>query len=422
MIKIHPNLINFVKPDAHSKYSPSSADRWWCVGGKGGCAYSIKATENIPDVTSVYAEEGTLAHAVCEAVFREKTIGLPIPVELSFDMLALKDNGDEMMDAANDFYEVCTFWMKNKNIVGDVLWFGQERGVPIFPEKSCYGTGDFIIVGSKASVVIDFKYGKKPVGANSKQLKAYAAGIARHLDSVPPEYKLFAVIHQPRTNDSIKEHSYSIQEMYAALTEIHKSIEICERADNEPVEGSHCFWCNARRTKDMNLRCKLLKEKPLRVAKENFAKFMADSNMAPDTADKKVRRDEAIIKLMALMPAIEDIVKQGKEDFLTRLEIGEHIPGITVINKLGKRSLNAENDADAAKMIKDMFPDVEPLRTITKTSVRTLGDLEKEVGKGNLDPICIRKVTKEVSVLDDKSKSILNSMSQFAINISSTTP
>lgn len=412
-IKIHENLINFIKPDAHSKYSPSSADRWW-----GGCAYSISATKDIPNETSVYAEEGTLAHSVCEAVFREQMIGLPIPVDLSFSMVALPDKGDEMMAAAHGFYEVCMYWMNNKDIIGDVLWFGQERGIPIFPEKSCYGTGDFTIVGSKASVIIDFKYGKRNVKADTKQLKAYAAGVARHLDGVPNTYKVFAVIHQPRVPESVKEHSYTIQEMYVALTEIWESIELCERSDNEPIEGSHCFWCSAKRTKNIELRCKLLKDKPLKVAQENFAKFMADSNLAPDSPTKKVARDEAIVKLMALLPAIQEIVNQGKEDFLTRLEIGEHVPGIHIVSKTGNRELNAVNDADAAKMITKMFPDVDPMRTVTKTSVRTLSDLEKEIGKNKLDPLCVRKVTKEVNVLSEKSNAILNSMSQYAINIS----
>lgn len=414
-IKIHPSLKNFVKPDAHSKFSPSSADRWW-----GGCSYSIGASVGIVEESSIYAVEGTLAHSVCEAVFRQKEIGLPIPMDLTFSMLALKDRGDEMMGAAEEYYEVCRYWMDNKDLVGDILWYGQERAIPVYPEKSCYGTGDFVIVGTKSSVVIDFKYGRKNVNADSKQLKVYAAGIARHLDGIPDDYKFHAVIFQPRVGNAVKEVTYSKQQMYADLGTIWQSLIQAEKKDLEPVEGSHCFWCPAKRTTDLKKRCQLILNKPLKVAQENFAKFMADSNLMPDTVEKKVKRDEAIIKLMALLPAIEDIVSQSMEDFKRRLEAGEHIPGVILKEKLGNRKLNAENDTDAMKMIKALYPDVNPLRVETKTSIRPIGDLEKELGKGSMDTLCVRKSTKVVEVLDEKTQSILSSMSDFAKSISNS--
>ena len=412
--------MSFVKPDDHAEFSPSSADRWL-----NGCSYSMQASEGIPNEDNKYSLEGTLAHSVCEATFRTEEFGIGMPFDLNMQMLELKDNGDEMAQAAHDFYEVTKFWLKNKDIIGDVIWYSQEGAIPVFPESSCYGTADFMIVGTKAAVVVDFKYGRKPVAASADQLKVYASGIARHIDGLPVDpvtklldYKIFTVIHQPRVGNPIKEHSYTIQELYACLVDIDKAITRAKRRDLEPVEGNHCFWCPAKRTKDINKRCKLIKEKPLKVAQENFAKFMADSNLFPDTVEKKVLRDEAIIKLMTLAPAIEDIVTQGREDFMTRIEAGELIPGITVNMKTGNRKYNSENDTDTVKMINDMFPSVNVLRTVTKTSVRPIGDIEKEVGKGMLDPICVRKVTKEVIVLDERSKSILDSMEQFAINIS----
>ena len=415
-IEIHPTLINFVKPDAHSKYSPSSADRWW-----GGCPYSIEASVGVPEESNEYAEEGTLGHSVAEAVFREREVGIPMPYALSLEVSTLKDNGDEMIQAGNDFYDIVKYWMNNRNQIGDILWFGQERGIPVFPEESCYGTGDFVIVGSKASVVIDFKYGRKPVEACCKQLKVYAAGIARHINKAPKDYGIFAVIHQPRANPSVKEHYYPIQEMYNALESIWESIHIAKRKDLEPVEDSkHCFWCPLKRTTDLSKRCSIIMNKPLKLAQERFSTFMADSNLVPDSADKKARRDEAIIKLMTLLPAIEEVVEQSKDDFQRRLEAGEHIPGVVLNRKYGNRILNAESDEDAAAMIIDMFPGVQPWEVVSKTKIKALGKIEKIVGKGNLDPLCVKKVSKEVCILDEKQKSVINSMSQFAQSISNS--
>ena len=410
MIQIHQNLINFVRPTPHSKYGPSSADRWM------SCAASIKLSEGIPNFSSAAAEEGTLAHSVCEAVYRQKQIGIPIPVDLTFQMLALKDKGDEMMAAAQGYYEVCDFWVNNKDLIGDVLWFGQERGIPVFPDKGCFGTGDFIIVGSKASVVIDFKYGRKAVKATSAQLKVYAAGIARHINQAPTTYKFYAVVYQPRVSHEVSECHYTITEMYQYLGVIEAAIDKCERLDNEPIEGkNYCWFCPANQTKDINKKCKIKAEKPIKIAKERFDVFLKDANIYPDTVVNKIARDQAIVKLMALKPAIDEIVKQSSDEFMTRLDAGELIPGIGIRQKVGKRVYNAVNDEDAAKMINTLFPEVEAMKTVTKTTVRTITDIEKEVGKNKLDEICVKKLSKEVQVQDETMKNILQSMNALSI-------
>jgi hypothetical protein len=145
---------------------------------------------------------------------------------------------------------------------------------------------------------------------------------------------------------------------------------------------------------------------------------MADSNLVPDTVVSKVKRDEAIVKLMTLLPIIQSVVEQSKEDFLNRMAAGEHIPGVTIANKYGNREFNSVDDADSAAMIIDLFPDINPYRVVSATKLKTLGQLEKEVGKGNLDPILKKKITKEVKILDETEKKIINSMSDFAKSIS----
>lgn len=47
---------------AHAKLSPSSAERWM------NCPGSVVLSEGMPDKTTQFAEEGTMAHAVAEAM------------------------------------------------------------------------------------------------------------------------------------------------------------------------------------------------------------------------------------------------------------------------------------------------------------------------------------------------------------------
>lgn len=410
-------FLNFVRPSDHSKYSPSSADRWL----KTGCPASINLCKDIPPgETSKYAEEGTMAHELCEHFVRESFMGLPVPNDMHLMLAMLPDQGEEMTICAQQYVDVVSYWLSPEAGLGDIVWWGLEKGVPVFPELGCFGTADCLVVGTKGAAVIDFKYGRgKNVSADTLQLKVYAAGLAKHID-IPKDhmYPITAVVHQPRTDADAKEYTYRFDELIDFLDVIHESILIAERGDTQPVEGNHCFWCPANRTRDLNLKCPIKREKPLKLAQENFDKFMADSQKMPETDELKARRDAAIIKLMSLMPAIEHIVTQGQDEFMHRINQGEHIEGVRIVDKQGRRKINAENDADAKALLMQHFPNVNPVEIIpAKEKIRTITSLEKELGRGKLEPICVRPIKKEIEVLDDKKREILNSMTNYAKQI-----
>jgi hypothetical protein len=412
--KIHPSLLNFVRPSAHSTFSPSAADAWLA------CHYRKNAIVDIPEETSIYAEQGTLAHTVCEATFRQEFFGLPFPAELNLELAQweAKNPGDvdEMFECAKGYVEVLHFWLNNKNDIGDVICYNLEKGIPIFPEEGCFGTGDCIIIGTKGAAVIDYKHGKgKNVSANSLQLKVYAAGIARHLENIPEGYLFHAVVYQPRTDPGAKHTNYNVAEMNQFLGQIWSAIQGAKASNLSPVEGNHCYWCPARKTKDLALKCSAIKEKPLKLAQENFAKFINDMN-APvkSLAEVNPKRDEAILKIMALYPLMKEVVQNGEEEFMMRLQAGEVIPGVRVVDVMGKRQYNADGDEQIIELIKSKFPTVVPTKVIPSTTkVRTISEIEKEIGKNKLDSICIKKVTKKIDILDEKMRSILGEMATY---------
>jgi hypothetical protein len=413
-LKIHTGLTGFIRPSPHSTFSPSGADRWLA------CAYSVNASKGIPEEDSIYSIEGTIAHSFCEAVFYKDHLGTEIPVDLY--MKTLEYDQDEMMECAVGYSEVIRYWLSNKEIIGDVLYYGLEKGIPVFPEEGCFGTADCLIIGTKSSVVIDYKHGKgKNVGAGSLQLKVYAAGVARYLIDVPEGYRIFAVVYQPRTDSAPKETSYDMPALNAFLGDIHKAIQASKAKDLAPVEGNHCYWCPAKRTKDTALMCPIMKEKPVKLANERFDKFLADMN-APinNWSEPNPKRDEAMIKIMSLLPMMKDIAESAEEEFKLRLLKGEAIPGMRLIDKFGKRMINAENDEDTVTLLKSKFPNLNPLKVVPATTkLRTITDIEKEIGKNKLDSICIKKVTKEVDILDEKIRSILGEMAAYGQIINS---
>src|SRR5574344_2067957 len=78
--------------NSHALLGPSSAKRWL------SCTPSARLTESIEDTESVFAAEGTDAHALCEYKLR-KSVGLPVP-----DVLPkLEYYSKEMDDYADDY-------------------------------------------------------------------------------------------------------------------------------------------------------------------------------------------------------------------------------------------------------------------------------------------------------------------------------
>lgn len=418
-IQIHPNFLEFVRPSPHSTYSPSAADRWL----RSGCSASIRLSAGIPEETSEYSEEGTFAHSVCEAVFRQLFYFVPFPEELKnrIIMWELKDpkrHGafEEMLEHAHQYVAVIEHYLTS-GVLGDILHVWIEKGVPIYPEKGCFGTGDCIIIGTRGAAVIDFKYGRgKNVSARSLQLKVYAAGVRRYMQ-VPADYRFHAVVYQPRTDIAPKTHEYSVAELDEFLQEIWLSILACEDANAKPCEGNHCYWCPAKRTRDPKFKCPLFKEKAVTLANERFDQFFADMNAPVESLkpEHTSKRDQALIKLIALFPMIKDAVEAGKEEFLFRLQGGEAIPGVRIIEEPGNRRFNAEKPEDVESLVASHFPNFSVWKEVPATrKLKTITEIEKELGKNKLDPICVRKVAKKVDILDDKTNAILGEMAAYA--------
>lgn len=389
-VKIHPDLLGFVRPSPHSKFSPSSSDKFIA------CPYSIQASEGIPDETSKWAEEGTLAHQVVEDYFHHKHFEMP----KSNDLLMANE---EMMEAAHFWLECLDGWLSSGHL-GEILWYGLEKGIPIYPEEGCFGTTDFIAVGTKGCAIIDFKYGKgRAVGANATQLKTYLLGVHRYLIDIPEDYEYHAVISQPRINPTPKHHQYTKTEMDDFSVVMWDTIQTSKRTDLSPVEGSHCFWCKAKRTNDPEKKCPAIANKALVVANENFDMFLTDMAYAPENQAGKLKRDMALRKVMALKPLMDEIAKSAEEEFQFRIEQGEKIEGVVLMDKVGSRAW-ANDEKETATKLKELYPDLITHKVIpAKEKMKTLTAIEKEVGKKNFDAsLTMKKITKKI-VLDDRN-------------------
>jgi hypothetical protein len=421
-VKLSTDFINFKRPSPHSKFSPSSADRWLITG----CPFSTEfiISMNYEEEKTEYSEEGTLAHSYCEAMFRHIFYGLSIPAKLINDIntwimgdFHKRQHALEEMDrCAREYVDVLSFWLNNQAVLGDIIYFKLEAPTPIIPEEGCFGTSDCIIVGTRAAVIIDFKYGKgKNVSADTVQCKVYAAGLLRYMANVPEDYNFHVVIHQPRTSTHPKEHVYTRSELGEFLNVIWHSIQESKRKDLQPCKGSHCFWCPAKRTKIIEKLCPEIREAPVKLANERFDSFLQDMYAPVESiVAENPKRDMALLKIHALFPLMKQIVKDSTEEIKMRLEKGEVVYGFTLTSEEGKREISGENEADKAKLITEKFG-INPWKEVPATQkLMTITEIEKILGKNKLNVICTKKITKKVDILSDKMQTVLGDMTAFA--------
>ena len=92
-------------PELHSILGASSAHRWL------NCTRAPKLEAQFPDSTSSYAEEGTLAHAICELKARKKFIEPMSTRSFNAAMKKLKANPlyqDEMQKHSDTYLDILT--------------------------------------------------------------------------------------------------------------------------------------------------------------------------------------------------------------------------------------------------------------------------------------------------------------------------
>lgn len=166
----------------HSKLPPSAAHRWTTCTASVGFIERNKSV--LPPDGSVYADEGTKAHALAADVLSGKArlVGSTDP-----DMLLHTRSYIDFVQA--------------KVGKGDRLLV--ERRTSLFYLPSQHGTVDAAIVSDKGVYIADLKYGAG-VGVyakDNKQLAIYAESLIRELESIEDikgDTLLTLAIYQPR--------------------------------------------------------------------------------------------------------------------------------------------------------------------------------------------------------------------------------
>lgn len=185
----------------HALLSPSSSSRWL------NCTPSARLAENAENESSVYAEEGTLFHEICEYCLAQWNSGVWEPDPFGEELPELKDDHlmhplfrQEMFKHARNY---CDFVMnENYNLEksdGACKMLLEEKVDISEYAPDCFGSVDCQLVGRDTLEVIDLKYGEgvKVYAERNTQMMLYALGALKGKPSIK---SIRLVIAQVRLN------------------------------------------------------------------------------------------------------------------------------------------------------------------------------------------------------------------------------
>ncbi len=254
----------------HATLSASSSHRWM------NCPPSVRLTEHIADNGSVYAAEGSEAHALCEYKLR-RLLGIDADNPLDGPG-GLQYYDSTMEDAANGYAAYVMELLEDiRQTCADPIVMVEQNLDYSRWVKDGYGTGDAVIVADGTLHVVDFKYGTGvPVSAEgNSQMRLYALGA---LDMFGELYDIDTVvmtIYQPRLA-SISTDTISKTDLLDwAENTLRPLADQAYKGEGDLNAGSWCRFCKLRNT------CR-------KRAEANLAMAQHDFKLPPTLSDEEI--------------------------------------------------------------------------------------------------------------------------------------
>lgn len=241
-------------PEVHAILSASSSKRWL------NCTPSARLEQNFPNESSVYAEEGTAAHALGEYKLRKYLHERVRRPTSEFD--------NEEMDANTDIYAefIITTVEKIKETCPHPLVMVEERLDYSYLVPQGFGTGDCVIIADGTLYVMDYKNGKGVFVScdHNPQMMLYAIGAYHAYGYLYNITKVSMTIIQPRL-ENISTFECSVEELLDwAEDYVRPRARLAFEGKGEQVPGDWCRFCRARTS------CKACADEALALVKTEF--------------------------------------------------------------------------------------------------------------------------------------------------------
>lgn len=358
-------------PMTHALCSASSSERWL------NCTAAPRYEANFPAGTSAYAEEGRLAHSICE-ISAQLAFEKITKRKYNADLKKLKADplfSEEMLRTA----EVYVQHLVEKSMTYDAApYVAQEVRVDFsdyVPEG--FGTCDCIMIGGNTLNITDYKHGKgvEVSAINNSQMRLYALGAVKKYAMLYAVKTVSMAIIQPRITDVVSEETISIDDLLAWGENIKPLAMKAYSGMGDFNPGSWCRFCRGR------AQCSARAENY--TALEDF-KELAGTTIPGSLTDAQIA--DLLVRGADLVSWYEDIKDYARDALLA----GKEIPGWKVV---AGKSDRVFTDAEAAlQVIRDAgFTEEQVMKP---QEPKTLSQLEKVVGKKRFAELAGKFITK----------------------------
>lgn len=309
------------------------------------CPGSIRLAREVPDAgasnTSVYAQEGTRAHALAELSLRKG-------VDPEFFVGMQLEGGEiteDMADFVRTYVDYCNGLMTGRG-AGSRFWIEKPFNLgALNPVGPMFGTSDLVVYEpeTRSLHVVDLKYGQGVVveAIGNKQLRYYALGAALSLGSEFPIDTVYMTIVQPRVSHPdgiIRTDTVEFTELVGFANELLDAARETTKPDAPLNPGSHCRFCPASGI------CPAQRKQALAIAQSDFEVLPDEfAPPAPSTIPK-----EQFVEMLGKLPVLEHWAEAMRAYAQRMLERGETVPGFKMVEKRATRKWIDEAQARTA--------------------------------------------------------------------------
>jgi len=402
-------------PTEHALLSASSAHRWLA------CTAAPRFEEQFPNGTSDYAEEGSLAHSICELYARKHfTVMTNRKFNSELKKLQAKPHySDEMLKTAEKYVDYLREKAMSYPTTPYVTFEVKVDFSDYVPEG--FGTCDCVMIGGDTLHITDYKHGKgvEVSAEENPQMRLYALGALKMFapvfgDSIK---KVSMGICQPRITDDESEDGMTVEELREWGEGIKPRAKEAYDGPGTFCPGEHCRFCKGK------AQCRARADQ--NTAFEDFKDFAIEGKAAPELqalspetraviglppmlSDAEI--GELLVRAEGLVQWYKDLCEYATQNILN----GKEIPGWKVV---AGKSNRAFKDVEAAfsKVIEAGYDEalLYERKPITLTGVESL------LGKAKFETLlkdCVHKPLGKPTLvpLSDKREPYSTAAADFA--------
>jgi hypothetical protein len=346
---------------AHAMLSPSKRSRWAL------CPGSIREEAKYPDTGSGPAAiDGTHSHTLLETCIK-----FDATAHFYIGQLMTDHEGTFVVDAdradrvqiALDYIDKRVLEESTPFLIPKVISETRVDPAHLLGRDDLSGTVDVQLEGYETLELIDYKDGMGIVSAEGNlQLEQYAygvlAGYKLPVNGAYPFSTIRMTIIQPklalRGMPAITSHDVSVHDLLANMGTIITQAAATDAPDAPLVPGeSQCKFCRAKGS------CNALASNVMKEVGIMFQPVVTQTlDVAQQSADKdpSTMDDAQIAQIMEAAPLMRQLLEGVEKEAQRRLEMGQVIPGLKLVNGRGSRAWALPEEDMAEKLVKMGIP------------------------------------------------------------------